>query len=161
MSLNHQNPEPVILKEALHWLNQQPDNWAEYIKDSNIAVKMYLKSQNRRNKSSFQKEIQQFVTKEEQKNLKEPAGAVLAKKPPPPLAPVKSPPSPPLDWLSSRPAPLKELEKKTEPIFLDQKSLEALENTKRELNIKDEEEALRLLIQIGRKSLNKLIAPAG
>ncbi len=50
--------------EAIHWLKGQPDNWAEYIKDSNIAVKMYLKSckKDEKKESFFKKESNQFLS---------------------------------------------------------------------------------------------------
>ena len=44
------------------------------------------------------------------------------------------------------------------PFFLDETSLQTLEKTKQDLNIEKEEEALRLLIQLGRNSLQKLFS---
>ena len=95
MSLYSNNPEPTVLK-ALHWLNKQPDNWAEHIKDTNVAVKMYLKSQNKCNKqkSSFSKEITQLLTKDENFKNEEPIGAFLINKLP--VGKEEQNPSPPL-----------------------------------------------------------------
>ena len=62
-------PKQIVLK-ALQWLDNQPDNWAEHIKDSNIAVKMYLKSkgQNKEKLSSFNKEMKEFLKAESEDN---------------------------------------------------------------------------------------------
>jgi len=160
MSFHPNHPEPTVLK-ALNWLNKQPENWAEPIKDTNIAVKMYLKSQNKWNKqkSTFSKEIKQLLTKEENFKGEEPFGAVLTNK----LSEnFKEKASPSAD--QPLPNPLSEdntdhlfLEKKeSRSFFLDEKSLNALEKTKKELNLESEQETLRLLIQLGRKSIEKL-----
>ena len=153
MSLNHRYSEPTVLK-ALHWLNQQPHNWAEHIKDSNIAVKMYLKSQNKKNQEEeppFKKEIQQFLKEDKNSEKEEPAGAVLIKKS-----------SPPANWPSDS-SDFKErqpvlLEEKHPAFFLDEKSWDALEKVKKELNIEQDQEALRVLIQLGQRSLNQWLS---
>ncbi len=69
-------PKPVVLK-ALHWLKEQPDDWIERVKDVNVAVRMYLKSQgqNKERPSDFSKEIKQLLNGA-------PAGACLADKQP-------------------------------------------------------------------------------
>ena len=166
MSIHSNHPEPTVLK-ALHWLNKQPDNWAEHIKDTNIAVKMYLKSQNKcdkqsnKQKSTFSKEITQLLTKDEEFKNEEPLGAFLTNKLPAEYKEEQTP-SPPADQPFS--SPLSEdkanhlfLEKKeARSFFLDEKSLNSLEKTKKELNMKNEQETLRLLIQLGRKSIEKL-----
>ena len=154
MSLNHRYSKPTVLK-ALHWLNQQPHNWAEHIKDSNIAVKMYLKSQNTKNQEeepSFKKEMQQFLKEDKNSEEEEPAGAVLIKKS-----------SPPVDWPSDssdfkEKQPTLSLEKKHPAFFLDEKSRGTLEKVKKELNIEQDQEALRVLIQLGQRSLNQWLS---
>ena len=242
MSINHNSSKPVVLK-ALHWLNKQPDNWGEHIKDTNIAVKMYLKNQNKpkESPSPFAREIKQFVKEEKRP---EPAGAFLidrtsaaffAKKPDDdskknkhsPWSPAKElVPSPPYEntksihdfsgseregiFLEKKPKecfkekqtaspPAKKAcaspsksdrdklfledsdlntkrdfiekqssvlesdprlkENKLPAFVLDEISLKSLKKTKKELNIEADQEALRLLIQLGRKSIEKLYCP--
>lgn len=165
MSFDHSYSDPTVVK-ALHWLNQQPDNWAEHIKDSNIAVKMYLKSQkqNKAKESSFKKEIKQFLKKDTKtEEEQEPTGAFLRKNHKPLFDPhwTENPKiSPSADSKSSsieKEEPL--LKRKEQKLFsLDEKSLEALKKTIKELNIHSEQEALRMLIQLGRKNLEKLIS---
>ena len=131
------------LKKALHWLDQQDQGWPQHIKDRNIAVQMYLKSQKQEEEeSSFPKELQNFLGP----NM----GAVSTdfnKRPP-----------------AKATAPLQEDNKRlfekeagpNKPPRLDEKSLQALKTAKKELNIQSDEEALRILIQLGRKNLNRL-----
>ena len=163
MSFHPNHPEPTVLK-ALHWLNKQPDNWVEHIKDTNIAVKMYLKSQNKCNKqksTTFSKEITQLLTKDEGFKSEEPLGAFLTDRLPAECKEEQKP-SPPADQLVS--SSLSEdnadhlfpEKKKSQSFFLDEKSLHSLEKTKKELNMESEQETLRLLIQLGQKSIEKL-----
>ena len=172
MPFNHHYPEPTVLK-ALHWLDKQPNNWTEYIKDTNIAVKLYLKSQYKDNKaeSNFTKEIKQFLkTKDKNSKSKEPVGAFLTNKQPPSALKSdfkkKQSPLPPADRYFNNLLPTKEkdssfLEAKAQrAFFLDEKSWESLEKTKKKLNVQNEEEVLRLLIQLGRNSLEKLFMPS-
>ena len=65
MSLNRKYSQQTVIK-ALHWLDKQPDNWINHITDSNIAVKMYLKSQqsNIKNPSAFEKELKTLLQPE-------------------------------------------------------------------------------------------------
>ena len=116
------------LKKALHWLDNQNEDWPQYIKDSNIAVKMYLKSQKKEEEesSSFQKELAGLLGPD--------TGAVSTD--------FKSPPAKTIQ--------------KNNSFTLDEKSRLALEQTKKELNIENDNEALKLLIQLGKKSLNRL-----
>ena len=169
MPFHHRYPEPTVLK-ALHWLDQQPNNWTEHIKDTNIAVKMYLKSQHRNNKkkSTFTKEIKQFLkTEDKNSKNKESVGAFLTKKQPSAFHSdfeKKQKPLPPADGhfsslLSTEDKNRTFLEAKAQrAFFLDEKSWESLEKTKKKLNVQNEEEVLRLLIQLGRNSLEKLFA---
>lgn len=162
MSLNQRYSEQTVLK-ALNWLDKQPDNWSEHIKDSNIAVKMYLKSQgkNKERKLAFTKEIKQFLKTEDEEaspfrekilEEKEPLGAFL----------TKQTASPPANWPSNISFPTQEKEppilkeEKSLVELLDEKSRQALKTTKSQLNLEQEEEALKLLIQLGRNCLEKL-----
>ena len=170
----------IILK-ALKWLDSQPGNWAELIKDQNIAVKMYLKSQrkNKEEESSFKKELSPFLkteTKEsspfKEQSPEQELGAFLKNKPETP-SPLKEELFRGREalknkaFLENRPVlesqnvldKTQALEsQKQEAVFLDEKSLQALEKTKQQLNLQKEEEALRLLIQLGRNSLEKLFS---
>ena len=153
----YQNHSETTVKKALHWLNEQDNDWSKHIKDSNIAVKMYLKSQKKERESSSQKEIQNSFLKE--------TGAVLKN-----FSAQKSPPanfSPAENFdslknlrkskLDKEDSNLSEQTKPSEEVLhLDEKSRQALKQTKKELNLESEKEVLRLLIQLGRKSLNKL-----
>ena len=183
----------IVLK-ALKWLDNQPGNWAELIKDQNIAVKMYLKSQrkNRSEESSFKKELRPFLKTETKESLsfkeqnwdkEQELGAFLKNRPetPSPQEENFHPPSTKdskelflsksrevlknKDLSENRPLlesqngldrvqPLES--QKQEAVFLDEKSRQALEKTKQQLNLQKGEEALRLLIQLGRNSLKKL-----
>lgn len=164
MSVNQNYSEQTVLK-ALHWLDQQPDNWSEHIKDSNVAVKMYLKSQekNKEKESSFTKEVTQLLKTEAEENPsfkqkdfeEEDVGAFLTN---------KHKTSPPANEPLSHSFFKKETEtsalEKKEVLsnFLDEKSLQTLKQTKNQLNIQNEEEALRLLIQLGQNCLKKLFS---
>ncbi|MCZ0932272.1 MAG: hypothetical protein OXJ52_03860 [Oligoflexia bacterium] len=135
----HKSYSENTLKKALHWLDKQDHNWPQHIKDSNIAVQMYLKSQKKEEEeSSFQKELQEFLSQD--------TGAVSTDFNKSPSAKAVTAPI----QKNTRPF----LETKT--FVLDEKSLQALERAKKELNIQSEEEALRLLIQLGQKNLSRL-----
>ena len=217
MSLNHKYSQQTVVK-ALHWLDKQPDNWINHITDSNIAVKMYLKSRQKRikNPSAFEKELNTLLQPEktspcllkksyygQQNNFDKedlkwsvcdikktaPAtspksntpdeekifGARLAKKAThPPLSPLLQKSSPPsqhteeqLPSQKTNPWPEKEKqlpsqqadsppEKEGGFFCLDTVSQQAVEQTKKELNMERPEEALRALIQLGRRLLKKL-----
>lgn len=201
----------TVLK-ALHWLDKQPGDWVEHIKDTNIAVKMYLKSKNKKkDKSPFQKEIQKLL-KPKSQNLKEdrvqwaspafpfslensnfneeePIGAVLQRNQDISLKTEKKESSPSFhsndkncyekayvdkDYITkqnlSPPASCSDsyplsgnerdkvsVEEENQPtLSLDKISWETLNQAKKNLNIKDNEEALRLLIQLGKKSLEQI-----
>ena len=142
----HKNYSENTLKKALHWLDKQEEDWPQYIKDSNIAVQMYLKSQTKEEKenpSPFQKELQSFLGSD--------TGAVSTDFNKSPSAKATTAPfqKNPLSFLETKSS-------KNNTFILDEKSLQALEQTKKELNIENDEEALRLLIQLGKKSLNRL-----
>ena len=209
MSLNHKHSQQTVVK-ALHWLDKQPDNWINHITDSNIAVKMYLKSQknSRENPSAFEKELKTLLKPEKislcqksnggqqnnfdkenlQKNTDKTFGARLTKQASP-LSALLQKPSPPsqhpeeqLSRQKTNPPPAKEeqvfsqktnpspakeeqpLSQKTNPwpenkrgfFCLDTASQQAVEQTKKELNMERQEEALRALIQLGRRLLKKL-----
>ena len=163
MSLSSHYSKSTMLK-ALRWLNEQPHHWASHIKDSNIAVHMYLKSQKQNKESEFKKEIQQFIKAPKIKN-EEPPGAVLRKalKPynrasPPASGPDSKQEAPlffPADQKRKESDPLVCSNQSSAEIFLDKRSLEALEAVKRELNMQSRQEALKLLIQMGWKSLQR------
>ena len=141
----YQNHSKNTLKKALHWLDEQDNNWTEHIKDSRVAVQMYLKSQKKEEEDdSFQKELKAF--------LKEPGAVSMALK--------KSPPAktaPFLENSAKLPDTKAENQLKNKNTFsLDEKSQQALEQAKAELNLQSNEEALRLLIQLGQKSLKRL-----
>ena len=133
------------LKKALHWLDEQDHGWSQHIKDSNVAVQMYLKSHKKEEpeENPFQKEMKSF--------LSEDIGAVSTDF-------KQSPPAKDFNKLSLKSAePFLETNSfKNNSFSLDEKSLQSLELVKKELNIKSNEEALRLLIQLGQKSLNRL-----
>lgn len=167
MPFNEPAVKPIVLKQALHWLNQQPDNWAKYIKDSDVAVKMYRKSQNHNHKAcSFKKEIQKVLNAKpeeedplKQHSLKDLTGAVLIKKSSPHFKTyieVQKPTSPPAINSTSCLSEKEEVKTRSPAFVLDKKSLETVMNTKKDLNIQDDQEVLRLLIQIGRKNLDQL-----
>ena len=164
MSLNEQHSKQTLLK-ALHWLDQQPDNWSEHIKDSNLAVKMYLKSQNKEEKtSSLAKELSPFVKKGTEERASQKTEAFLKesfekKEPSPKLSLSQNKDlSPPADWSKLLPKKKEEISlSSNKSLCMDELSQKALEQTKKDLNLQKEEEALRLLIQLGRKSLQKIL----
>lgn len=166
MSLNSQQSRQTLQK-ALHWLEKQPGNWSELIKDSDVAVKMYLKSQNKssiNSKENWVKEVSPFLKPEpdkldsiETQSFRKKEVFSLTKKDSPSNnsdISRKGQNSPPADWADLLPQKKTSTQKKA--FFLDQVSLSALEKTKKELNLEKEEEALRLLIQLGQQSLKKL-----
>ena len=132
------------LKKALHWLDKQDHGWSQHIKDSNVAVQMYLKSkQTEKEESSFQKEIKGF--------LNEGLGAVSTdfNRSPPAKTEIAPSQKNPADFYET--ASLK-----SNAFSLDEKSLQSLKLAKKELNVKSDQEALRLLIQLGEKNLRRL-----
>lgn len=131
------------LKKALHWLGQQDHGWPQHIKDSNVAVQMYLKSnKDKKKENSFQKELQEF--------LNEDIGAVSTdfSSQPPAKNFIETAPK-------SKPPFLEQSPIKNNSFCLDEKSRQSLELVKKELNIQSDQEALRLLIQLGQKSLSR------
>ena len=58
----YQKNSLATIQKALYWLNKQDQNWSHHIKDSNIAVKMYLKSQKKESEacSEFQKKLENY-----------------------------------------------------------------------------------------------------
>lgn len=114
---------------------------------------------------SFKKEISQFLnTNDKASHFSEEApGAILLKQKSPPLneKPAQkevftSPPANEINTSSKELGSALFLEKKRS-FRLDEKSQKALEKTQQELNIENEQEALRVLIQLGRKSLERLV----
>ena len=153
-----------VLSKALHWLDKQPDNWDKYIKDSHVAIQMYLKAQAPKKKECFKKEIQKFLKPAIDKTspshneiIKEEEATFLIKKENPSSALEKEDSSPP--------ATDSFFPKKKDPFcpekffFLDKKSIESLKETKKHLNIEKEDEALRVLIQIGKSTLQRWLDP--
>lgn len=148
MSLDMKAEKPLVLK-ALHWLEKQPHNWSSHIKDSNVAVRMYLKSQKKKEgEMAFQKELQDFVKGREKKE--EATGAQIIKKDFSPKKADRGKEEPALKDRSS-------LSFKTpwDLNALDERSLEALDLVKDQLNLQNKEEALRALIQLGLKHFQK------
>ena len=173
MSLN-QNLQEKNLFKALHWLNNQPNHWAQHITDSKVALKMYLKSQNKKQKPSnnFSKEINKVLkAKKEEKapfqtqslTQKEDIGAFLTKRKEPLVSSLSKKQS---QSLPAKTKPVKEKEeelvllekKEVQPFYLDEISLQTVKQIKKNLNMEQEEEVLRLLIQLGQHSLQKLIS---
>ena len=140
----YQKQSKNTLKKALHWLDEQDNNWIEHIKDSRVAVQMYLKSQKKEEEGTgFRKELKAF--------LKEP-GAIS-------MDFQKSSPAKTAPYIENKLRFPKENNKNTRnqnTFSLDEKSWQALEQAKMELNLQNDEEALRLLIQLGQKSLKRL-----
>ena len=172
MSVHLSYSEQTVLK-ALQWLDKQPHNWANHITDTNIAVKMYLKSQKKQEwHSPFAKEIKKIIGAEKTENLnpqEEPTGAFLIKQPLPSLnvlqqSVLQKQTSSPANFHSNKASCNKEEEdffpeeRKKQSFVLDEKSLQALEEVKKEFNIEKEEEALRFLIQFAQKSLKKFFS---
>ncbi|MCY4320851.1 MAG: hypothetical protein OXC37_00380 [Bdellovibrionaceae bacterium] len=145
MSLHTKSYSKNTLKEAFNWLDKQEHNWSKYIKDSNIAIQMYMKSQKEKEKkkTNFQKELQGF--------LKENIGAISTDfNNQPPANKLRAP------FEKNIPSFLENKDLQNKAFTLDEKSLQALEKTKKELNISCNKEALKILIQLGQKSLNRL-----
>lgn len=165
MPFSEQHSKQTLLK-ALHWLDQQPDNWSEHIKDSQVAVQMYLKSQNKETKTSTNctKEFSPFLKKELKEDSssgqkKASSDTLCEKKEASPKTSLskESHSSPPADWIDLLPKKKEEISlSKNKSLYLDEFSQKTLEQTKKDLNLPREEEALRLLIQLGRKALQKI-----
>ena len=141
----YQNHSKNTLKKALNWLDEQDNNWTEHIKDSRVAVQMYLKAQKKEEEGAdFQKELKAF--------LKEPGAVSMDFK--------KSPSAKTAPYLKNSamfPNTKAENRLKSKDTFsLDEKSQQALEQAKAELNLQSDEETLRLLIQLGQRSLSRL-----
>ena len=165
MSLNKPHSKQTLLK-ALHWLDQQPDNWSEHITDSQVAVQMYLKSlKKEEGKSALAKELSPFVKKELKgfvPTQKESSSKSLfeskEKFPKLSFSNEKSA-SPPADGNELLPKKKEEVSAfSRKSFYLDKFSQKTLEQTKKALNLKEEEEVLRLLIQLGQKSLQKILS---
>ena len=146
------------LSKALSWLEQQPKDWDQHI-TADTAVRLYLKVQNEekeKNKENpFVKELKKYcnntvVTEKESPDIKDGStdqGAVikdisskLDTQPEHSLPPAK-----PLN-----------LNKQMEISLLDLKSKDLIEKTRENFNLSSSEEALRMLIQVGYKSLKPL-----
>lgn len=177
---------PATVQKALHWLYRQDENWPKHIKDSNTAVKMYLKSQKTEKPSSqFQKklsavceadfavQIKNNTVKESSKtfqklskNFNNTLSAGTPESPPqkdlaqkdPTQKDLRSPgvPADKLPFFSEKEDPCQEGQQEGQDVRLDPRSLQTIEDIKKEWNLKNFEESLRLLIQAGKKSLNRL-----
>lgn len=170
----YQNYSTQTVLEAFQWLNKQPGNWMKHIKDKNTMVKMYLKSHKRENtgESTFKKELNQFLETEQEKNPEnhtneqewgaylvkqqktsssEPSHPVCVETPPPSTLISKEDISPKNTSTPNRTLP----SENTLVDFLDEKSLQSLKTAQAQLNIQNEEETLRVLIQLGCQSLEK------
>lgn len=149
----HQKNSPEVLKKAIHWLGQQDHDWSKHIQDRDTAVKMYLKSQKKETQSSsFQKDLQTFLSEE--------TGAVLKNASKEILPPAKAVQQETEDLPAFSAGDYSESKSSFEGRAflgeLDQKSLQVLEKTKEEWNLTSSKEALRLLIQMGYSKLSKL-----
>ncbi|MBC6414788.1 MAG: hypothetical protein GDA46_00110 [Bdellovibrionales bacterium] len=151
---------PATIQKALYWFNKQDKSWLEHIEDSNTIVKMYLNSQKKSEEDSkFQTQVEKFSAREK-------IGATLISNDFSEKKIINSESLHTKTLENSNPFSnltkfqSKNLSLKTTPpsqIFtLDEKSLQNLEETKKELNLQSTQEALRLLIQLGKKTLNRL-----
>ena len=54
------------LKKALCWLDKQDHGWSQHVKDSQVAVQMYLKSnkKEKEEENSFQEELKSFLNED-------------------------------------------------------------------------------------------------
>ena len=132
------------LKKALCWLDKQDHGWSQHVKDSQVAVQMYLKSNKKEEEeeNSFQEELKSF--------LNEDLGAVSTDfNRSPPAKKRTQPPQQTQAFLEASSL-------KDNSFCLDKKSLESLELVRKELNIQSREEALRLIIQLGERNLKGL-----
>jgi len=172
---------PATVQKALHWLYKQDENWSKHIKDSNTAVKMYLKSHKKVTPpSQFQKklsavceadfavQIKNNTVKESSKtfqkfskNFNNSLSAGTPESPPQKDLSQKylrnpGVPADKLPFFSKKEAPCQEDQQEGQDVRLDPRSLQTIEDIKKEWNLKSLEESLRLLIQAGKKSLNRL-----
>lgn len=167
------------LFKALHWLKQQPEGISSHIKDSRIAVKMYLKSQDQhQTDSQWSKSLSKYlkISNSQQKDKLASLESTfknnkLKKTKTNKLAieqlnlSTKDLNNTCLDKQASLfPSDLEQLlpKRKTchlkKQFELDKISLQSLRQIQQEFNIKSEEEALRFLIQFAKKSLQKLFS---
>lgn len=123
------------VKKAMSWLEQQPSGLSQSIKDVNTAVELYLRNQKdteAETSTKFTKELKKFCDQE------------------------SLPDSEALPPAHSAPFSFAETESSFEE-SLDIKSQNLLKQTAEELNLSSPQEALRLLIQLGYKSLQNFL----
>ena len=172
----------ALLKDVLRWLNLQPHQFATHIKDMDVAVKMYLKAHKHskkpeEKKSQREEELKQLLAqgangqKQSKKDGNQNAPAVVltnkqysfdfslpassgqqeaedaSKK----MAKATAPVSSATAFSSSSPS----LDAKQSLFALDERSLQTLRKTKEDFNLEKDADALRLLIQMGRKQMDK------
>lgn len=135
------------VNQALAWLNEQQPEWSLYIKDIDIAVRLYLKSRSKdalqSKKNIFTEELKKICMdscefpEEKANSLEEVNTKNLLENT---LPPAKATPQ----TLISKES-------------LDLKSQDFIQKAKDQLNLTQDDEVLRLLIRIGYHSLESFL----
>ena len=138
------------VKEALAWLNEQQSDWSLYIKDMDIAVRLYLKSRSQNKLKTKQNIFTEELKKICVDSCEFPKEAIsLNEKNPEGEGEEKSSPPATEDITSSYFSP--------EEFSLDSRSQNLIEKAKDKLNLTQDDEVLRLLIQVGYQALHSLL----
>jgi len=138
----------TTIKKALSWLNEQQSDWSLYIKDINVAVRLYLKS-HRQDKLKMKKNV--FT--EELKKIMYNSSCTPSEKTSPSLSFYE-------EKKDSLPlANRKELTSFFKEDFLDKRSQDLIHKTKDQLNMTCSEDVLRLLLQLGYQTLQQKLFP--
>ena len=137
------------VKEAFAWLNERQSDWSLYVKDIDTAVRFYLKSRSQnklKTKQSITEELKklcvdscEFPKETIPLDTKSPEQERERKSSPPATEDITS------SYFSS------------EEFSLDSRSQNLIEKAKEKLNLTQDDEVLRLLIQIGYQSLQSLL----
>ena len=134
-------------REALHWLKEQKEDWAQQIRDVDVAVQLYLNFKNRKRieERAFSSELQKLCVNG--------SGALESpeqdEKPDRTLSSGTGCDSALLSAPSNSPL--------SSAVFLDEKTRELLARTTARLNLSHEKEALNVLVQFGFASLQNLL----
>jgi len=119
------------LSKALFWLEQQPREWAHHV-NADTAVRLYLQSKEQQEVTNhFTKELKKYCT---------PSSELIKEE-------IKTPAA----------SPSASTQSTFNVALLDLKSQELIQQTKEDLNLTDSEETLRVLLQIGYKSLKSFL----
>ena len=133
------------MKKAFQWLESQEGDWTECIKDTSIVVRLYLNSKERGGKvpqtKEFQEELKKFCTPNTEIQPPTPANPIPITQTSNPLTVDEA--IPPCDTKASYEAQTP----------LDSKSLYAVQKAKEIINLDRDEDALRVLIQVGYSTL--------